>query len=71
MYASSKSLGWKLMRTSTKISYCVVPEQTALIACEIQIQFFINQGLHRLEKYLNIQDSLEKFLKNKFALKST
>ena len=35
MYASSKSLGWKLMRTSTKISYCVVPEQTSLIACEI------------------------------------
>ena len=29
------------------------------------------QGLHRLEKYLNIQDCLEKSLKNKFALKST
>ena len=29
------------------------------------------QGSHRLEKYLNIQDSLEKSLKNKFALKST
>ena len=29
------------------------------------------QGLHRLEKYLNIQDCLEKFLKIKFALKST
>ena len=29
------------------------------------------QGLHRLEKYLNIQDCLEKSLKNNFALKST
>ena len=29
------------------------------------------QGSHRLEKYLNIQDCLEKSLKNKFALKST
>ena len=28
-------------------------------------------GLHRLEKYLNIQDCLEKSLKIKFALKST
>ena len=29
------------------------------------------QGSHRLEKYLNIQDCLEKSLKIKFALKST
>ena len=29
------------------------------------------QGSHRLEKYLNIQDCLEKTLKMKFALKST
>ena len=29
------------------------------------------QGLHRLEKYLNIQDYLEKSLKIKFALKCT
>ena len=29
------------------------------------------QGLHRLEKYFNIQDCLEKSLKIKFALKST
>ena len=28
-----------------------------------------NQGLYRLEKYLNIQDCLEKSLKIKFALK--
>ena len=28
------------------------------------------QGSHRLEKYLNIQDCLEKSLKTKFALKS-
>ena len=29
------------------------------------------QGSYRLEKYLNIQDYLEKSLKIKFALKST
>ena len=29
------------------------------------------QGLHRLEKYLNIQDCLEKSLKIKSAFKST
>ena len=29
------------------------------------------QGLHRLEKYLNIHDCLEKSLKIKFALKKT
>ena len=29
----------------------------------------ISQGSHWLEKYLNIQDCLEKFLKIKFALK--
>ena len=29
------------------------------------------KGSHRLEKYLNIQDCLEKSLKIKFALKST
>ena len=31
----------------------------------------LEQGSHRLEKYLNIQDCLEKSLKMKFALKST
>ena len=31
----------------------------------------ITQGSHRLEKYLNIQNCLEKSLKIKFALKST
>ena len=32
---------------------------------------YVIQGSHRLEKYLNIQDCLEKSLKIKFALKST
>ena len=32
--------------------------------------FFHSQGSHRLEKYLKIQDCLEKSLKIKFALKS-
>ena len=31
----------------------------------------MSQGSHRLEKYLNIQDCLEKSLKIKFVLKST
>ena len=33
--------------------------------------FFVPQGSHRLEKYLNVQDCLEKSLKIIFALKST
>ena len=32
---------------------------------------FSIQGSHRLEKYLNLEDSLEKSLKIKSALKST
>ena len=31
---------------------------------------YVLKGSHRLEKYLNIQDCLEKSLKIKFALKS-
>ena len=31
----------------------------------------VHQGSHMHEKYLNIQDCLEKYLKIKFALKST
>ena len=31
----------------------------------------ITQGLHRLEKYLNLEGFLEKSLKIKYALKST
>ena len=31
----------------------------------------LTQGLHRHEKYLNLQDCLEKSFKIKFALKST
>ena len=31
----------------------------------------ITKGLHRLEKYLNLEGFLEKSLKIKFALKST
>ena len=34
-----------------------------------QIKILNMQGSHRLEKYLNIQDCLEKSLKIKFALK--
>ena len=35
------------------------------------VLFNLKQGLYRLEKYLNIQDCLEKSLKIKSALKST
>ena len=38
---------------------------------KIADECIIYQGSHRLEKYLNIQDYLEKSLKIKFALKST
>ena len=37
-------------------------------SCSVQHNL---QGSHRLEKYLNILDCLEKSLKIKFALKST
>ena len=46
----------------------------------VHIQFFEyygrspdkrGHGLHRLEKYLNLEGFLEKSLKNKYALKST
>ena len=48
----------------------------ATIAVPIDLFFFFRhiidpQGSHRLEKYLNIQDCLEKSLKIRFALKST
>ena len=33
--------------------------------------FHVLQGLHRLEKYLNLEGFLEKSLKIKYALKST
>ena len=37
----------------------------------LMLDFYIVQVSRRLEKYLNIQDCLEKSLKIKFALKST
>ena len=44
-----------------------------LMTLLIQFDFWkdVSQGSHRLEKYLNIQDCIEKSLKIKFALKST
>ena len=38
---------------------------------DISLTVSTEQGSHRLEKYLNIQDCLEKSLKMKFVLKST
>ena len=50
----------------------VDPDQLASVKpADLVLQFSKHQGLHRLEKYLNIQDYLEKSLKIKFALKST
>ena len=40
-----------------------------LVLMKLKLQIF-EQGSHRLEKYLNIQDCLEKSLKIKFALNS-
>ena len=45
--------------------------RTSNFTCSTFNSFHVEQGLHRLEKYLNIQDCLEKSLKIKFALKST
>ena len=43
----------------------------SLFKCAYLSDTFLLQGSHRLGKYLNIQDCLEKSLKIKFALKST
>ena len=37
----------------------------------IFLTFYLSQGWHRLEKYLNLEGFLEKSLKIKYALKST
>ena len=51
---------YRLMSTPTFIEQS--PHSFIITQC-------IVQGLHRLEKYLNIQDCLDKSLKIKFALK--
>ena len=45
-----------------------VPVYLQMTTCGLLITF---QGSHWFEKYLNIQDCLEKSLEIKFALKST
>ena len=37
----------------------------------VDIAYLVSQGSHRLEKYLNIEDFLEKSLKTKSAMKNT
>ena len=65
---SEKQTGITLIRLLLK-------KQSGLGSATVQnYRYFtvlITQGSHRLEKYLNIQDSLEKSSKIKFALKST
>ena len=41
------------------------------LSCHMQSLLYCIQGSHRLEKYLNIEGFLEKYLKIKSALKST
>ena len=55
---------------------CRVNDGTIIIQTQMRCYGWLQlirvlQGLHRVEKYLNIQDCLEKSLKIKFALKST
>ena len=45
--------------------------ENVLIKVSRRQQKHEKQGLHRLEKYLNLKDFLEKSLKIKYALKST
>ena len=47
------------------------PENDVLFPSSGAFSLLLQQGSHRLEKYLNIQDCLEKSMKIKFALKST
>ena len=42
-----------------------------LVELEVLAFVMLNQGPHRLEKYLNLEGFLEKSMKIKFALKST
>ena len=53
----------------TTIKHAKLPSRQRV---KVQIMTAGNEtGLHRLEKYLKIQDCLEKSLKKKIALKST
>ena len=60
-----------------KAAVCGISSGSLLVAkvlvCSYPVRkgLWLQQGSHRLEKYLNIQDCLEKSLKIKFALKST
>ena len=53
------------------MSVCTGLSEASLLTYVIGSKISCTQGWHRLEKYLNIQDCLEKSLKIKFALKST
>ena len=51
---------------------CQNHQGSAVCHCPIgKLYAIITQGLHRLEKYLNLESFLEKSLKIKSALKST
>ena len=52
-----------LLGSDRKVSAELISIAHCLVKC--------NQGSHRLENYLNIQNCLEKSLKIRFALKST
>ena len=60
-------LEWKLFKKECAKRWGNI----SLFYSNYEKEAFILQASHRLEKYLNIQDCLEKSLKIKFALKST
>ena len=63
---------WLLIPLTSKspLLWYTLPELVAKVLVRL-IHRKVLHGSHRLEKYLNIQDCLEKYLKIKFALKST
>ena len=72
------AVDWGVKPQTDLYLYCLNPIISGFLAnrpryaCTSFSMFLLtSQGLHRLEKYLNIQDCLEKFLKIKYALKNT
>ena len=55
---------------NTTDSVSAIASATASLACKF-FAFLVHQGSHMLEKYLKLENFLEKSLKYKSALKST
>ena len=72
---TSSSEYYTCQNATLEITFCgsiiyIKPLLKRTFTCTQGLHIYII-SLHRLEKYLNIQDCLEKSLKIKFALKST